>query len=91
MYQEYNVTNAIVVSGHIASGAKKLLNNITNGKSYLRITDVGQEPTDVPSDFLMQDINLGISINIQPVNGGFAVINDGAGNAYILWSEISIQ
>ena len=88
MYQEYNVTNAILIDGHISSGAKKLLNNITNGKSYLRVTDVGQEPNDVPADFVIQDIYFGMSLNIQPVNNGFTVINDSVGNSYVLWSQI---
>lgn len=89
MYQEYNVTNAIISDGHISSGAKKLLNNITNGKSYLRITDVGQEPTDIPAEFYLQQVDLGLSINIKPINGGFTVINDSVGNSYVLWSSVS--
>lgn len=87
-YTEFEVETPFIESAEIAAGSRKILLDLSTGKSYVRVTDIGQEPGNVPQTMILGTYELNAAITLQKVNGKVIQLNDDAGNGYTFYAEI---
>lgn len=87
-YTEYEVEVPFIQSAKIHAGTQKILLDLLTGKSYVRVSSIGQEPQNVPQTMILSNYDLNVDITIAKVNGKMVQLNDDAGNGYSFYAEI---
>jgi len=87
-YSEFQVISNLFDGGKLQAKQYKGLLHFETGKFYLRISDIGTEPTNIPQGWMLQTLTLQLEQSVKFSNGATTQVNDDAGNSYTLYSQI---
>ena len=87
-YSEYQVISNLLDAGKLEAKQYKGLLDLQIGKFYLRTSEIGAEPTNIPQGWMLQTLTLQLEQSVKFSNGATTQVNDDAGNSYTLYSEI---
>jgi hypothetical protein len=87
-YTEFEVETPFMQSAKIHAGTQKMLLDLLTGKTYVRVSSIGQEPQNIPSTMILGEYSLNLDVTLAKVNGKMVQLNDDAGNGYSFYAEI---
>lgn len=87
-YSEYLASSPMVANSKLVVGQYKGLLNLETGKFYIRVSDIGTEPSNVPTTWVFQTYAIAIEMLLKHPKTTTTQVHDEVGNTYILYSEL---
>jgi hypothetical protein len=87
-YVEYSAISNMIDGGKLEAKQYKGLLDLQTGKFYLRFSEIGTEPTNVPLTWVLQTVTFTVETILAKPIGATTQVHDEVGNGYTLYSEI---